>query len=273
MTELPRPAALAGASRVRIDLIDDSDRLRAVDPSWVEVIQASMAERGLDEPITLRPIAGGERLKLVAGGHRLQAARNLGWSEIDAKVRQLNDLEARLVEIEENLVRHELTALDRAIFLAEHKAAYEALHPEVAHGGDRKSRKKQGENQVASFATRYSKQAANRTGLSERTIQSAVSLVRALGPEAIAKLRGTPIAQIEAQLWALARHEPDDRAKLVDIIAHHRFQNVSSALVHMGKGAPSVPESEAAFRALVTAWERAGKGARDRFLKRIGARA
>ena len=50
---------------------------------------------------------------LVAGARRLAACKSLGWSEIPATVVELNDIDLELAEIDENLIREDLTALER----------------------------------------------------------------------------------------------------------------------------------------------------------------
>ena len=51
---------------------------------------------------------------LVAGARRLAASKQVGWTEIDANVVELYDLDLELAEIDENLIRMELTVLGRA---------------------------------------------------------------------------------------------------------------------------------------------------------------
>ena len=51
----------------------------------------------------------------------------------------LGDDEAKLLQIDENLCRAELSPAERAAHLVERKRLYETLHPETGHGGDRRS--------------------------------------------------------------------------------------------------------------------------------------
>ena len=62
-------------------------RPRGLDGEHVAALAGSMAVRGLIVPIAVRPGPGaGGRFELVAGAHRLAAARELGWSSIAAVV-------------------------------------------------------------------------------------------------------------------------------------------------------------------------------------------
>jgi ParB family chromosome partitioning protein len=52
--------------------------------------------------------------RVLSGSHRVEAARELGWDQIDAIVLDRDERGLRLVEIAENLHRRELTVLERA---------------------------------------------------------------------------------------------------------------------------------------------------------------
>lgn len=61
-----------------ISAITVANRLRAVDPAHVEAIMASMGEGGLRQAIQVAGRPDGSFL-LMAGAHRLEAAKGLGW--------------------------------------------------------------------------------------------------------------------------------------------------------------------------------------------------
>jgi ParB family chromosome partitioning protein len=217
-----------------VSAIDATGRLRPVDPAHAQMIAASMNESGLIQPIVVRADASGNGLKLVVGGHRLCGAEINGWDEIAAILVECSDDEARQIEIDENLARKELTALERAEFLAERKRVYETLHPEVAHGKAR--RPKTDKQKVANFATfsRFSKDAAKATGLSERSVQLACALAASLSPEAVALIRGTKLADNQAQLQALAALDPAEQVTAAREVAQGRASNVAKARVSAG---------------------------------------
>jgi ParB/RepB/Spo0J family partition protein len=94
-------------------------RLRAVDQENIDNLAASMATIGLRTPITV--VVGGEDVRLVSGLHRLEAAKKLGWTSIDAfeVMVETDDTTIRLWEISENLHRVDLTVQERAEHVAE----------------------------------------------------------------------------------------------------------------------------------------------------------
>ncbi len=81
---------------------------RTIDSAKVRELANSMNEIGLINPITVTQ----DRV-LITGAHRLEAAKLLGWTEIQATVSQLDGLRAELAEIDENLMRNELHYIDR----------------------------------------------------------------------------------------------------------------------------------------------------------------
>jgi hypothetical protein len=76
-------------------------------------------------PIVVRRVASQEGGKsvvqtvLVAGAHRLEAARRAGMKRIACKYIEGDETDARIVQIEENLFRKDLTALHHAELLSE----------------------------------------------------------------------------------------------------------------------------------------------------------
>ena len=207
--EAPVRRSVGLAVPVALDQIRQRDRLRNLDDSAIEQLMESIKARDLHTPIIVRPFAlvdpaaadqwGPETsglYMLVAGAHRLEACRRLGRSHIPAFVRELSPQAARLVEIDENLVRADLTALDRAAFLAARKEIYEQQHPEARRGGDRRAGPT-----TPSFASA----SAQTTGWAPRTIQRAVSIHEGLAPAVRAKIAGTPIANSEGILHRLSR--------------------------------------------------------------------
>lgn len=259
---------------IPIERVNDTDRLRPVDEAWVAALAESIRDHGLEQPIVVRPnpLSPSDHFVLVAGCHRLAAFKLLERTEIPAIVRELSQDEARLVEIDENLMRRELDPLDRAVFLAERKFVYERLHPESAHGKAKKPKKIQGDGKVVTMTTfdRFSKDAAKRTGLSEASIQRACRIYAELGPDAIARLRATPLAGNQAQLLLLTKMDAQRRSAAIEAAVAAKASTVSAALRSVGLGAPAPDAAEVQFRKLCEAWDRAGAKARKRFQAYIG---
>ena len=75
----------------------------------------SIKERGVIQPIIVR-ISEDQKNKyeIVAGERRWLAAQNAGLHEVPVVIIEANDLVCSLVEVEENLVRSELNAIQTA---------------------------------------------------------------------------------------------------------------------------------------------------------------
>jgi len=68
-----------------------------------------------------KPIVINQDYTLLAGLHRLEAAKLLGWETIKAEVISGSQLEDELIEIDENLIRNDLTVLEQAETVAKKK--------------------------------------------------------------------------------------------------------------------------------------------------------
>ncbi len=88
-------------------------------------LQASLKASGLLQPITLRPSPAGTGYELIAGERRFRAAASLGWTEIPAVIRAIDDKTLLTLALIENLQRSDLNPLEEA-------AGYKRLVDEFA---------------------------------------------------------------------------------------------------------------------------------------------
>ncbi len=77
----------------------------------VELI-ASIRENGLLQPLVVRP--AGDGWQIVAGERRWRAITELGWADIPAYVREVDDQTMLVLALIENLQREELSPVDEA---------------------------------------------------------------------------------------------------------------------------------------------------------------
>ena len=79
-------------------------------------LMASIRENGLLQPIVVRPAPSdsGAEWQLVAGERRWRAITRLGWEEVPAVVREMDDRTLLVLALVENLQRSQLTPLDEA---------------------------------------------------------------------------------------------------------------------------------------------------------------
>lgn len=82
------------------------------DESALQELANSIRERGVMEPIIVRPVNG--HFEIVAGERRYRASLLAGQAEIPAVVRELTDEEAMADSLLENFQREDLTVLEKA---------------------------------------------------------------------------------------------------------------------------------------------------------------
>ena len=129
--------------RIVLDVIDVSSRLRPLNEAAILAMMESMRQVGQLQPIAVHSPADGQVI-FVAGAHRIEAARRIGWNEIEAVFVDGTDIERELHEIAENLHRAELTALERSTHIArwaELTAAKVSQLATPAIGGDQPKEK------------------------------------------------------------------------------------------------------------------------------------
>lgn len=240
-----------------------SERLRMVDEAWVEAIAASIEMKGQDTPIQVRRNGGG-KLHLVAGAHRLEACKRLGV-DVRAEIIQCSELEARLIEIDENLFRRELGALDRAVFLAERKKVYLEMFPETKKGG-----KNQHTKDLLSGTMTFSKETSKRIKISVTTIERAVRIAENIPADVRKRLAGTKIAEKQADLLYLASLDPSVQRKAVTLVGDGSAKNLKSAVAKVeGTEEPEPSAEERQFARLIDAWSRSSSDAKAQFLAHL----
>jgi ParB-like chromosome segregation protein Spo0J len=116
------PTALAMLLAMKVRRIKIADIVvknpRELNAADVAAKAESMATIGLKTPVTVRKV--NEQIELVAGEERLEAAKLLGWEEIDAAFFKGGKIPARMWHHLENLDHsNKFTALEKAEKLAE----------------------------------------------------------------------------------------------------------------------------------------------------------
>lgn len=259
-------------NRVKVADVICTSRLRPVSEAGVASLIASINETGvMKDAIHVRKKKDGS-LHLLAGAHRLEAARQLGWDEIEAKVwTDVTDDWARLIEIDDNLAGAEMNALDTAVFLATRKAIYERLHPETKRGVAGGLARQGSASDIVSFAAAT----AEKFGVSGRHVERLVAAGIKLGPDEVAKLRGAPRAVSLKDLTEIAKiNQPTDRYDVVRQLSEGSAKTAAEARRSLQTGAstPVKDPVDEAFKGLMTAWKRAPAAARRRFLDEISDR-
>ena len=103
-----------GAQHVAIDLIKASPyQPRTVfDEDSLSDLSASIANRGVVQPLLVRPSGGG--FELIAGERRWRAAQKAGLHEVPVVIRDADDQMAAEIAMIENIQRHDLSIIEEA---------------------------------------------------------------------------------------------------------------------------------------------------------------
>jgi hypothetical protein len=106
------PTTARRAQEIALEQILAGGNVRELDAEHVTALAGSMAVRGLIVPVAVRPLDG-DRYALVAGEHRLAAARQLRWTSIAAVIAEQAE-GASGDQGAENVLRKTLTPLEEA---------------------------------------------------------------------------------------------------------------------------------------------------------------
>ena len=113
----PEGRRAAGVLDVPIELIrpNPEQPRRAFGPEELAELASSIRERGVLQPILVRPMPGQEKAyQIIAGERRWRAGQQAGLRAIPALVRDLADQEVMEVALIENIQRADLNALEEA---------------------------------------------------------------------------------------------------------------------------------------------------------------
>lgn len=176
-----------------VDCIDSGDRLRAVNPDKVKQLAESMKAIGLLNPIHVVYSADGADCTLVAGAHRLEAAKLLGWDSIDTVEVTGGDLIAQLAEIDENLCRSELKPVEEAEHLARRKEVWEAMRGSETAGQTSATCLSDGRKSGPQHEEGFAASTAAVTGKSKATINQAIRRATEVCQAARDLIRGTAL--------------------------------------------------------------------------------
>ena len=187
------------------DIIIKSGR-RDMQTRNVDELARSLKAVGLLNPITVD-----RDNTLIAGLHRLEAAKRLGWTEIECTVSNADGLQAELAEIDENFVRANLSHRELGDLLLRRKELYEAIHPETRQG------KRNGQTaknvKLPLLETKpFSEDTAEKLGVSKRTVERLVQTAANLTPAAKKAIHDADGKITKGAALEISRLPPDQQA-------------------------------------------------------------
>jgi ParB family transcriptional regulator, chromosome partitioning protein len=131
-TNAPAERPRAGQRRVAIEFLHPNPRnpRRHFAAAELDELAASIKERGVIQPIAVRPAPGANgTFEIIAGERRWRAAQRAGIHDVPVVVLEVSDAEALELAIIENVQREDLNALEEA-------NGYQALGDEFKYSQD-----------------------------------------------------------------------------------------------------------------------------------------
>lgn len=178
----------------------------------VEELARSIAAVGLMNPITVT-----QDNTLIAGLHRLEAVKLLGWTEIECVVSEADGLQAELAEIDENFVRAGLSHRELGDLLLRRKELYEAIHPETRQG-QRNGQTAKNANFSLLETKSFAQDTADKLGVSKRTVEQLVQTARDLTPEAKKTIRDAGDKITKGAALKISRLPPDQQEEAAAVL-------------------------------------------------------
>ena len=210
--------------KIEISIIKINPGRRDTQQRNVEELARSIAAVGLMNPITIT-----QDNTLIAGLHRLEAVKRLGWTEIECNSVGMNSLQAELAEIDENIVRTNLSRQELGEQFLRRKEIYEMLHPETKAGAAQAAGMNRaiGNNvgdKLASTSKSFVEDTSEKTGMSKRTVSRLLQIANNMTQDAKRIVQVSDIPQDTA--LKISRLPHDQQAEAASLLAAGKVQSV-----------------------------------------------
>ena len=176
----------------------------------------SIQEIGLMNPILIS-----QDKVLIAGYHRILAFKKLGRKDIPYRMTTIkNPLKQELQEIDENLIRGDLIALEECEQIYRRKLIYEEMYPEtkIKIGTELVKKRYATSDILSSVEKAFTEEIADKMGKSQRTVQRRINIARDIIEELRDLIRDTKIATKFNELGLIAKIEKKEQKQLIPIL-------------------------------------------------------
>ena len=206
-------------------------RHRAYNPKKAKELAESIERVGLINPITVLKVWEGYRL--IAGLHRLEACKMLGRSDIPTHPMEADELEAELVELDENLMHSGMTVLEQGEQLHRRNELLLALEQRATVG-------RPSLNTAPGAVFREpltTQQFAEEVGISTRGLRGRVQIARDIPDDVKNIIRDTPLADSRDGLLELSRlkNDSEQQRRVAEVIAEEYAENGHAPSVAMAQ--------------------------------------
>ena len=239
-------------------------------------LAARMAAEGQHNPIWVRkngPANKKGRYSVIAGRHRLRAAKVLGWTEIAAEVRAGPDSDVptlKRLQLAENLDRRVLRPIERACFIMERwaEAARDLTRSEPTSQQSRAIRARWSvSDKMPDTQTddreQVDKATADSVGLRSETVRRYRKIFQKIVielPDLFDRLNSHPFGESFSDMRQIASVKPIDTRRLVaeKLLSSTDWKSMDEVFVASGvrDGAGSRTDPNNPDRVLVNAWRK-----------------
>lgn len=110
------PSRTNGLRELPIELVQSNtlNPRKIFNEEELDDLVRSVAEKGILQPVVVRPVGDGQSYQIVAGERRWRAAQKAGLHHIPALVRELSDKEVLEIALIENVQRADLNPVEEA---------------------------------------------------------------------------------------------------------------------------------------------------------------
>ena len=197
-----------------------------------EALKTSIKEVGLLNPITVY-----RNVVLVAGYHRLEACKALKWKEIPVINLEDDNLKAEQAQIDENIIRNKLTALEMAEQLMRRKKIYEIKYPERTRIAlaikmiEQNRRNSSGTEIISVPEESFVEDVSLKIGKTPRTISYYIQIATDIPEDIRTLIKGTTIEDRLTDLLKLSRITDKDRQReLVEKIINGEATTIAGVI-------------------------------------------
>jgi len=245
------------------EVIQVGSRLRELNRKKVETLKKSIQEIGLQVPVDvwIEPRGDDSIAHLVAGLHRVTAARELGLGLIECRICALDKIDREIWEIDENLCRAELTPAEEAEHLKRRKELFDQKNSvSICDTNNGRGRPKGFDTDIA-----------EKTGGDRKSINRKRTRAEKIVPDVLEDIKGTDLDK-GVFFDKIKKLDPEqqrlvvDRVKDLDEAPDEAIAFVRGEKPHQGIDPLS---AQTQYRRLVDLWDQSDESDREQFREYI----
>ena len=103
--------------KIHITRLKENDRNMRSQMGDLQELMDSISSVGILQPLVVRPMEG--YFQVVCGNRRLEACKRIGWKLVPCIIKEMDDREAAIVSLVENLQREDIDPIDEANFYSQ----------------------------------------------------------------------------------------------------------------------------------------------------------